>query len=170
MSILDEITKEKQRVTEALARVEAQRENLASQLRRIGGNRACAGALQQRLRGKKDSLSQDADDGNKCGFFSASRRAPAQYDNKTSRRQARLAEPQRSGPCSGNRQDAAGNRCRMQGGSPEPCRRRDFPAQAGRPYRRAGWKALRHAERRGLRIEKERGVSGLRWHVLKGVG
>jgi hypothetical protein len=32
MSILDEITKEKQRVSEALARVEAQRENLASQL------------------------------------------------------------------------------------------------------------------------------------------
>ena len=32
MSILDEITKEKQRVTEALARVEAQREKLASQL------------------------------------------------------------------------------------------------------------------------------------------
>ena len=30
MSILDEITKEKQRVTEALARVEAQREKLAS--------------------------------------------------------------------------------------------------------------------------------------------
>jgi hypothetical protein len=45
--------------------------------RRIGGNRACVGALQQRLRGKKDSLSQDADDGNKCGFSSASRRAPA---------------------------------------------------------------------------------------------
>jgi hypothetical protein len=32
MSILDEITKEKQRVTEALTRVEAQREKLASQL------------------------------------------------------------------------------------------------------------------------------------------
>ena len=32
MSTLDEITKEKQRVTEALARVEAQREKLASQL------------------------------------------------------------------------------------------------------------------------------------------
>jgi hypothetical protein len=32
MSILDEITKEKQQVTEALARVEAQREKLASQL------------------------------------------------------------------------------------------------------------------------------------------
>jgi hypothetical protein len=32
MSILDEITKEKQRFTEALARVEAPREKLASQL------------------------------------------------------------------------------------------------------------------------------------------
>ena len=32
MSTLDEITKEKQRISEALARVEMQRENLASQL------------------------------------------------------------------------------------------------------------------------------------------
>jgi hypothetical protein len=33
MSTLDEITKEKQRVSEALARVDAQREKLTSQLR-----------------------------------------------------------------------------------------------------------------------------------------
>jgi hypothetical protein len=154
MSILDEITKEKQRVTEALARVEAQREKLASQLVELESTERVL-ARYSKLSGARKI---------------ASARTPAQYDNETSRRQARLAEPQRSGPCPGNRQDAAGNRRRMQGGSPEPCRCRDCPAQAGRPYRRAGWKALRHAERRGLRIEKERGVSGLRWHVLKGVG
>ena len=48
----------------------------------------------------------------------------------------------------------------MQGGSPEPCRRRPFPAQAGWPHRRARREALRHAfdgdgaTRRGL-IDKE---------------
>jgi hypothetical protein len=129
MSTLDEITKEKQRLGAALARVDAQREKLTGQLRELEA---------------KDGLSQDADDGNKCGCSSASRQGPAQYDDETSWRQAQLAEPHRSGPCPGNRQDAAGNRRRMQGGSPEPRRRRDFPAQAGRPYRRAGWKALRH--------------------------
>ena len=33
----------------------------------------------------------------------------------------------------------------MQGGSPEPCRRRHFPAQAGWPHRRARREALRDA-------------------------
>jgi hypothetical protein len=42
MSTLDEITKEKQRVSEALARVDAQREKLASQLNE---HRAGAGKL-----------------------------------------------------------------------------------------------------------------------------
>ena len=127
------------------------------------------------------STGQDADDGNKCCCSGASRRAPQQYGDETSWRQAQLAEPQRSSPCPGNRQDAEGNRRRMQGGSPEPCRRRDFPAQEGRPYRRAGWKALRHivdrngTKGRGLTKEKEpgptpkgawsSGVGRLRWHV-----
>jgi hypothetical protein len=171
MSILDEITTEKQRVTEALARVEAQREKLASQLVELEATervlaRYSKGSGARKIASARTPMTAT----NAASSASASRRAPAQYDNETSRRQARLAEPQRSGPCPGNRQDAAGNRRRMQGGSPEPCRCRDCPAQAGRPYRRAGWKALRHAERRGLRIEKERGVSGLRWPVLKGVG
>src|ERR1700730_14103365 len=33
----------------------------------------------------------------------------------------------------------------MQGGSPQPCRRRHFQAQAGGPHRRARREALRHA-------------------------
>jgi len=45
MSTLDEITKEKQRVSEALARVDAQREKLTSQLseRPPGRSRWCIG-------------------------------------------------------------------------------------------------------------------------------
>ena len=46
----------------------------------------------------------------------------------------------------------------MQGRSPEPCRRRDCPAQTGWPYRRARWKALRHAV----------GVTHLQDHELAG--
>ena len=103
MATLDEISKEKQRVSEALARVDGQREELANQLRRTGGDRACAGALQQRPAGKKDGLSQDADRGNKGGCSSAIRRAPAHYGRETSWRQAQLTEPQRSGPCPGKR-------------------------------------------------------------------
>src|SRR6267143_1843509 len=86
MSTLDEITKEKQRVGEALVRVDAQREKLTGQ----------------------------------------------------------LADPRRSGACLSKRQDAAGNRRCMQGSSPEPCRRRHFPAQAGWPHRTARREALRH--------------------------
>jgi hypothetical protein len=79
--------------------------------RRTGGDRACAGALQQRRAGKKDGLSQDAHHANRCGCSSAIRWAPAYYGREASRRQAQLSEPQRSGPCPGKRQDAARN-CR----------------------------------------------------------
>ena len=43
-----EITKEKERIGEALARVDAQRERLNQSAQRTGGDRAGAGALQQR--------------------------------------------------------------------------------------------------------------------------
>jgi len=45
MSTLDEITQEKQRVSEALVRIDAQRQKLAGQLGELEANRACAGAL-----------------------------------------------------------------------------------------------------------------------------
>ena len=75
-------------------------------------------------------------------FSGATTRAPAHYDRNTSWRQAQLADPQRSGACLGNRQDAAGNRRCAQRGSPEPCRRRHCPAQAGWPHRTARREAL----------------------------
>jgi hypothetical protein len=55
-------------------------------------------------------------------------------DDPEQRRQTELAEPKRSGPCPGNRQDAAGNHRRMQRCSPEPCRRGDCAAQARWPH------------------------------------
>jgi hypothetical protein len=175
MSTLGEITKEKQRVSEALARVEAQREKLAGQLVELEATERVL-ARYSKGSGARKTASARTPMSNRYGCSSASTRAPAQYDDETSWRQAQLAEPQRSGSCSGSRQDAAGNRRRMQGGSPEPRRCRDFPAQAGRPHRRAGWKALRHAidtsgtKRRSLTNEKARGVSRLRGRVLKGFG
>jgi hypothetical protein len=82
--------------------------------------------------------------GNEGGRSGATTRGPAHDDCITRWRQAQLVEPRRSGPCAGNRQDAAGNRRCMQGRSPQPCRRRPFPAQAGGPHRRARWETLRH--------------------------
>src|SRR5258708_10445864 len=117
MSTLGEITKEKQRVSEALARVEAQREKLAGQLVELEATERVLARYSKGSGARKTASAKDANDGNKCGCSSASTRAPAQYDDETSWRQAQLAVPQRSGSCSGSRQDAAGNRRRMQGGA-----------------------------------------------------
>jgi hypothetical protein len=67
MSTLDEITKEKQRIGEALARVDAQREKLTGQL---GELEAAERVL---ARGKKDCLSQDADHGDEGGCCTATK-------------------------------------------------------------------------------------------------
>ena len=118
-------------------------------------------ALQHGHAGEKDVLSQNADHGSEGGGSSETTRAPAQCERKISYRQPPLAEPQRSGSCLGNWQDAARNHRCMQRRSPEPCRRRDCPTQAGRPRRRARWEALCHtaerdgATRRGLRRDKK---------------
>jgi Tfp pilus assembly protein PilV len=156
MSTLDEITKEKQRVGEALVRVDAQREQLVSQLRELEATERVLARYTKGAQARKTSSAKNAHQGNGAGRSSATTRAPAHHDRNTSWRRARLVEPERSGPCSGNRQDAAGNHCCMQGRSPEPCRRRYCPAQAGWPHRRARRKAPRHtgdgtgATRRGL--------------------
>jgi hypothetical protein len=62
MSTLDEITKENQRISEALARVDMQRDKLASQLGELEATERVL-ALQQGREGKKDGLSQTADHG-----------------------------------------------------------------------------------------------------------
>ena len=144
MSTLDEITKEKQRVSEALARVNAQRETLTGQLSELEATERVLARYSKSTRAKKDGLSQVADHGNKRGRSSAASRAPANCARKTSWRQTHLADPRRASPCLSNRQDAAGNHRCMQGRSSKPCRRGDCSAQARWPDRRARWEALRH--------------------------
>ena len=143
MATLDEITKEKQRISEVLARVDdMQREKLVGQLGELEATERVV-ALQRGHAGKEAGLSQNADYGHEGGRPGATTRAPAHDHCKTRWRQAQLVEPRRPGPCAGNRQDAAGNRRCMQGRSRQPCRRRPFPAQAGGPHRRARWETLR---------------------------
>src|SRR5215471_9282544 len=133
---------------------------------RTGSDRTCARALHQGHPGRKDGRSEDAGDSNESSCSNAATRASACYGRKTSWRQAQLVDPGGSGPRPGNRQDAAGNRCRMQGSSPEPCWRRHRPAQAGWPHRRARRETLRHTvcrdgtTRRGLTPTKNGGREG----------
>src|SRR4029077_1441834 len=87
MSTLDEITNEKQRITEALARVDAQREKLTGQLGELEATERVLARYGQRHAGKKDGLSQDTEQRNDGGRSSAITRA-AHHDRKTSRRQA----------------------------------------------------------------------------------
>ena len=131
MSTLDEITKEKQRVGEALARVDAQREKLAGQLGELEAAERVLARYGTGTRATKKALAKMPTTATKAA--SAITRAPAHDRRKTSWRQAHLADPRRSGPCLGKWQDAAGNHRRMQGGSPKPCRHGPCPAQAGWP-------------------------------------
>ena len=134
MSTLDEITKEKQRLGEALARLDAQRDKLTSQLTELEATERVLARYSKRTQIRKTALRQEPDDGDTGGRSSAAKRASAHYDRKTNRRQTERAEPKRSGPCPGNRQDEAGNHRRMQGCTPEPCRRGDCAAQARWPH------------------------------------
>src|SRR5262252_4974327 len=153
MATLDEITKEKERVGEALARVDVQREKLVSQLSELEAAERVLARYGKNMQPAKMASARTPATAKKAA-------APARGRG----RRAQLIEPRRSGPCSGNRQDAAGNHRCMQERPPKPCRRRDCPAQAGRPRRRARWEALCHtadrdgATRRSLRagIKKER--------------
>jgi hypothetical protein len=93
MSTLDEITKEKQRVSEALARVDEQREKLTGQLGELEATERVLARYSKGTQAKRASLRQDADRGNEGGRCSAATRAPSHCDRKTSRRQAQLANP-----------------------------------------------------------------------------
>jgi hypothetical protein len=90
MSTLDEITKEKQRISEALARVDTRREKLTEQLSELEATERVL-ALQQGLTGRKGDVRQDY--GDEGGRSNAIRRAPADDSRKTSWRQAPFPEP-----------------------------------------------------------------------------
>ena len=84
MSTLDEITKEKQRLSEALARVDAQREKLTGQLDELEATERVLTRYSKGTQARKNALRQDADHGNEGGRCSAATRAPSHYDRKTS--------------------------------------------------------------------------------------
>ena len=88
MSTLDEITKEKQRVSEALARVDAQREKLTGQLGELEATERVIARYSKGTAAKKTGLSQDADYNDEGGCCSATTSAPAHYGRKASWRQA----------------------------------------------------------------------------------
>ena len=82
MSTLDEIAKEKQRLGEALARVDAQREKLSSQLSELG-DRACPRALHRGPAGKEDVLTQNAVHERTSCRSTTTTGAPARCNRKT---------------------------------------------------------------------------------------
>ena len=121
MSALDEITKEKQRLSEALARVDAQRDRLSAQLSELEATERVLARYSKSTQAKRRAS------GAATGAATPEtiRSASAHRSGETRWRQSQLAKPRRSDPCPGNGQDTAGNRCRMQGGSPKPYRHRD---------------------------------------------
>ena len=144
MATLDEISKEKQRVSEALARVDAQREKLAGQLGELEATERVLARYSKGVRARR-------------------RPQPA----RRSRQQRRLLQRDQAGArvLRSRSQPATGAALRASAirslpwqvarrskklplhvrGSPQPCRRRHFQAQAGGPDRRARREALRHA-------------------------
>jgi hypothetical protein len=90
MSTLDEIAKEKQRVDEALARVDAQREKLTGQLGELEATERVLARYSKGTRARKAASAKTPTAG---GRFSATTRAPAHCDRKTGWRQAHIAEP-----------------------------------------------------------------------------
>jgi hypothetical protein len=91
MSILDEITKEKQQVTEALARVEAQREKLASQLVEL---EATERVLARYSKGSRVRKTVSA----RTPMTATNAAAPAQADGRPRSRTTKPTGGQRSSP------------------------------------------------------------------------
>ena len=145
MSTLDEITNEKQRITEALARVDAQREKLSGQLEEL---EATERVLARYTKGAQTRKTASA----KTPTAATKSATPARPGRRSRTATAKAAGGKGSSPSLSDQvlalaigKDAAGNHRAMQGRSPEPCRRRDCPAQAGWPHRGARREALRHA-------------------------
>src|ERR1700730_6569418 len=130
MSTLDEITKEKQRIAEALARVDARSEKLTSQLSELEAAERVLARYSKATPARKTASAKTPTTATKAAAAPRPRRSRTK-SRRTSWRQAHLIHPWRSGACFGKWQDAAGNRRCMQGSSPEPCQRRHCPLQAG---------------------------------------
>jgi len=155
MATLDEITKEKERVGEALARADAQRDKLAHQLEELeAAERVLARYGKDTQAAKTASARTPTAMKAATSARGRSRRPTTAAKPAGGRRSSSSLSDQVLAFCNG--QDTTGNHRRMQRRSPEPCRCRHCPAQAGRPHRGARREALRHAfgwggaTRRGL--------------------
>ena len=101
MSTLDEITKEKQRVGEALARVDAQREKLAGQLGELEAAERVLARYDTGTRATKKALAKTPTTATKAA-------APVRSRGRlrtTPQNQLAARAPRRSGPCLGKWQD-----------------------------------------------------------------
>ena len=142
MSTLDEITQEKQRVSEALARIDAQREKLAGQLAEL---EATERVLARYSTGTKRTVSAKSPPSPTKAVAPAQRqrgRRPATTAKPTdgSRTSATVSD-QVLALATGRTQQEIASACK--GVRPTPCRRGHLPAQAGWPHRRARRKAIR---------------------------
>ena len=93
MSTLDEITKEKQRVSEALARVDAQREKLTGQLAELQATERVLARYDKSMQAGTTASAKAPTTATKA-TAPARRRASTRYDRKTRWRQAHAADPQ----------------------------------------------------------------------------
>jgi hypothetical protein len=100
MSTLDEITKEKQRVSEALARVDAQREKLTGQLGELEATERVLARYSTGTRATKTALAKTPTTATKAALQCDRGR---HYDRKTSR-QAPVTAAIRSPPATGKTQ------------------------------------------------------------------
>src|ERR1700719_5408100 len=102
MATLDEISKEKQRVSEALARVDAQGQKLGGQLGELEATERVLARYSKGPRARNMASARTPIAATKVAAPARSG-ARAHYARETSWRQAQLTEPQRSGPCPGKR-------------------------------------------------------------------
>ena len=103
-------------MSEALARVDAQRERLAGQLNELEATERVLARYSKGGSEQKDEFGQGVQHG-KRGRCSSVPRSTAQGGGKAECWPGRLAEPRRSDPCPGKRQNAAGNRRGMRRGT-----------------------------------------------------
>ena len=141
MSTLEEIAKEKQRIGEALARVDAQREKLTGQLGELEAAERVLARYGKGTPARKTAKTPTT--ATKAAAAPRPRlpRTRAEEPAGGKRTSSTLSEQVLALANGKTQQEIAA--C-MQGSSPEPCRRRHCAVQAGWPHRRARREALRH--------------------------
>ena len=145
MSTLDEITNEKQRITEALARVDAQREKLTGQLEELEATERVLARYSKGTQVKKTASARTPSTATKAA---ASPRGRGRPDTTTTRaaggkRSSSNLNDQILAPATGKTQKEITAACK--GARPNHIGAAICPAQASWPHRRARREALRHA-------------------------